>query len=70
MFIPFNLYVEDIIPLLEKYHIIREINTNNSRQLSTRAGALDQYDLREIYEVETNSFSPLFCFWKEVNSHK
>lgn len=66
----YDLYVEDIIPLLEKYHIIREIVTNNSRQLSTRAWALDQYDLREIYEAETNRFSPLFNFWKEVNSHK
>lgn len=66
----YDLYVEDIIPLLEKYHIIREIVTNNSRQLSTRAWALDKYDLREIYEAETNRISPLYNFWKEVNSHK
>lgn len=66
----YDLYVEDIIPLLEKYQIIREVKNNNSRQLSTRAWALDKYDLREVYEAESLSYSPLFNFWKEVNEHK
>ena len=66
----YDLYVEDIIPLLVKYHIIREIENNNSRQLSTRAWALDTYSLQDIYEAENSRFSPLADFWKEVNQHK
>lgn len=66
----YDLYIEDIIPLLVKYHIIREIENNNSRQLSTRAWALDTYSLQEIYEAENSRFSPLAGFWKEVNQHK
>ena len=66
----YDLYVEDIIPLLVKYHIIREIENNNSRQLSTRAWALDTYSLQEIYEAENSRFSPLAEFWKEVDQHK
>lgn len=66
----YDLYVEDIIPLLVKYHIIREIENNNSRQLSTRAWALDTYSLQDIYEAENSRFSPLADFWKEVNLHK
>lgn len=66
----YDLYIEDIIPLLTKYHIIREIENNTSSQLSTRAWALDKYDLREIYEAETNQCSPLYSFWTEVNRHK
>lgn len=66
----YDLYIEDIIPLLKKYHIIRDVVNNSSRQLATRAWALDKYDLREIYESETNQSSPLFRFWKEVNQHR
>lgn len=65
----YDLYVEDIIPLLIKYHIIKEIENNNSRQQATRAWALDSYDLKEVLENECNPSSEIHEFWDEVNRH-
>lgn len=63
----YDLYMDDIIPLMLKYHIIKETKTNNSRQLGSRAWALDNYELRYIFDSENDIFSPLHEFWDEVN---
>ena len=49
---PYRVMIDDIIPLLEKYNIIKIIENKNSRQCTSRAWALDKYDLDEIYKAE------------------
>ena len=63
----YTLYMNDIIPLMEKYHIIKETTTNSSRQIDSRAWSLDSYELRSIFDSENDFFSPLHEFWEEVN---
>lgn len=58
---------EEVIPLLMKYEIIREIQTKNSRLRSSKAWSLYKYDLQEVFQAEGDETSPLHKFWKEVN---
>ena len=67
---PYRVMIDDIIPLLEKYNIIKIIENKNSRQCTSKAWALDKYDLDEIYRAEYNEDSPLFKFWEEARSLK
>lgn len=67
---PYRVMIDDIIPLLEKYNIIKIIENKNSRQCTSRAWALDKYDLDEIYKAEYNKDSPLFEFWEEARTLK
>lgn len=67
---PYRVMIDDIIPLLEKYNIIKIIENKNSRQCTSRAWALDKYDLNEIYKAEYNKDSPLFEFWEEARTLK
>lgn len=66
----YYVYMEEIIPMMERYGIIKEISNNSSQQTGSRAWALKDYDLSSIFEAEEDSTSPLYGFWKEVNSHK
>ena len=67
---PYRVMIDDIIPLLEKYNIIKIIENKNSRQCTSKAWALDKYDLDEIYKAEYNEDSPLFKFWEEARALK
>ena len=58
---------EEVIPLLMKYEIIREVQTKNSRLRSSKAWSLYKYDLQEVFQAEGDETSPLHKFWKEVN---
>lgn len=66
----YDVYMDEIIPLMERYDIIKEISNNNSHQNGSRAWALKDYDLSTIFEAEESPQSPLYGFWKEVNTHK
>lgn len=65
----YQLYIDDIIPMMERYGIIKSVTSNNIQQASTRAWGLKDYDLTTILQAEENPESPLYDFWKEVNSH-
>ena len=60
----------EIIPLMEKYNIIRSITNKNVEWLDTQAWGLKDYDLHTILRAEEDPTSPLFEFWREVNAHK
>ena len=65
----YQLYIDDIIPLMERYGILKSVSNNNTQQVGTRAWALKDYDLTTILQGETDSTSVLHKFWKEVNEH-
>ena len=65
----YQLYIDDIIPMMEHYGIIKSVTSNNIQQASTRAWGLKDYDLITILQAEENPKSPLYAFWEEVNSH-
>lgn len=65
----YQLYVDDIIPLMERYGILKSVSNNNTQQVGTRAWALKDYDLVTILQGETDTSSPLLAFWREVNAH-
>ena len=65
----YQLYIDDIIPLMERYGILKSVSNNNTQQASTRAWALKDYDLPTILQAESDSDSSLYAFWKEVNTH-
>lgn len=56
--------------LKQKYHIIKEVHNNNTRLTSSRAWALDKFELNEIYKAEDDSTSSLFAFWEEARTFK
>ncbi len=60
----------DIIPLLIKHEIISEVETKNTRQVSSKAWRLVHKDIEEIMKAEEDNKSELSSFWKEVNEHK
>lgn len=66
----YQLYVDDIIPLMERYGILKSVSNNNTQQASTRAWVLKGYDLTTILQAEVAPTSPLYAFWKEVNTHE
>lgn len=66
----YDLYMTEIIPLMEKYNIIRSITNKNVEWLDTQAWGLKDYDLHTILRAEEDPTSPLFEFWREVNAHK
>ena len=66
----YQLYVDDIIPMMERYGILKSVSNNNTQQVGTRAWALKDYDLVTILQGETDTTSPLHPFWREVNQHK
>lgn len=66
----YDVYIDEIIPLMKRYNIIKEISNSTSQQSGSRAWALKDYDLSTIFEAEENPQSPLYGFWKEVNTHK
>lgn len=66
----YQLYVDDIIPLMERYNILKSVSNNNTQQVGTRAWALKDYDLTTILQAEGNPNAvSLYDFWKEVNTH-
>lgn len=66
----YQLYIDDIIPLMERYNILKSVSNNNTQQVGSRAWALKDYDLTTILQGETDTSSPLHKFWKEVNTHE
>lgn len=66
---PYKTLVEEVIPLLKEYGIIIEVHNKNTQQRSSRAWALNNYDISEIFKAEEDLKSPLFDFWKRVNNH-
>ena len=66
---PYKTLVEEIIPLMTEYGIITEVHNKNTQQRSSRAWALNHYDISEIFKAEENKSSPLFRFWEIVNNH-
>ena len=66
---PYKTLVEEIIPLMTEYGIITEVHNKNTQQRSSRAWALNHYDISEIFKAEENKSSPLFKFWETVNNH-
>ena len=67
--LPQSVIEDEVIPLLTKYEIIKEVITKNSRSRSSRAWALDKFDLQEVFQAEGNENSPLNKFWIEVNQN-
>lgn len=67
--IPPKLLKEEIIPLMEKYKIIHLVTNKNTSQRSSKAWALNDIEISDIYKAEENPQSPLFAFWEEVNRH-
>lgn len=65
----YQLYIDDIIPMMERYGILKSVSNNNTQQAGTRAWALKDYELPEILEAEFDSSAKLYTFWKEVNYH-
>lgn len=62
--------IEDVIPMMIKYNIIQEVHNKNTHQRSTRAWALKDLEISDIYKAEENPQSKLYPFWVEVNSHE
>lgn len=67
---PAKTLVEDVIPLMIKYNIIHEVHNKNTQQRSTRAWALKEMDISDIFRAEEDSRSSLYNFWVEVNNHE
>lgn len=66
----YYVYMEEIIPMMLRYGIIREVENSTSQQTGTRAWALKDYDLTTILQAEENPHAgELHKFWKEVNTH-
>lgn len=64
-----KILVEDVIPLMIKYNIVHEVRNKNTQQRSTRAWALKDLDISDIFRAEEDQKSPLFKFWVDVNNH-
>jgi hypothetical protein len=64
-----DLILEEIIPLLEKYKIIEEVDNRNTSFLSSRAWILKGYNIEDVFCGEEDPKSPLFQFWQEVYHH-
>lgn len=54
---------------MERFGIIKEISNSSTHQSGSRAWVLKDYNLSCIIEVEEDPTSPLYKFWKEVNTH-
>lgn len=67
---PAKLLTEEIIPLMEKYKLIHLVSNKNTIQRASRAWALNDIEISDIYKAEENPQSSLFDFWKEVNDHE
>ena len=66
----YDLYMDEIIPLMEKYNIVKNVTNKNVEWLDTQAWSLKDYDLYTIIQAEEDANSPLFEFWREVNSRR
>lgn len=66
----YQLYIDDIIPLMESYDILKQVSNNNTQQAGSRAWALKDYDLPTILQAESDKTSHLYEFWKKVNTHE
>lgn len=64
-----DVIIEEIIPLLLKYSIIEEVETNQTHQANTRAWRLKKFSVQDIYKAEEDNASELYGFWEEVNNH-
>lgn len=67
---PAKMLTEEIIPLMERYKLIHLVTNKNTIQKASRAWALNDIEISDIYKAEENPKSPLFAFWKEVNEHE
>lgn len=65
-----SLMINDIIPLLIKYNIIKEVETKKTQRANTRAWTLSKYELSEVLVAEEDASRPLFAFWEEVRAHE
>jgi hypothetical protein len=65
-----DIIIQEIIPILVKYNIIETKETKKSKQASSRAWRLIFRDIPAIFKSEEEKTSPLFDFWREVNSHE
>lgn len=63
------LMLNEIVPLLIKYGIIKEVTTKRTTKANVRAWILDKYEIPEVYIAEENEKAPLFGFWEEVRNH-
>lgn len=64
-----SLMINDIVPLLLKYKIIKEVSTKRTNRANVRAWTLDQFEMSEVFLAEENEKAPLFAFWEEVRKH-
>ena len=55
---------------MERYKLIHLVTNKNTIQKASRAWALNDIEISDIYKAEENPKSPLFAFWKEVNEHE
>lgn len=67
--IPSKVLTDEVIPLMEKYHLICSVSNKNTQQRSSRAWALNDIEISDIYQAEENPNSPYYAFWQEVNQH-
>lgn len=58
--------LNEVIPILIKYHIIEEVSNRNTQHADTKAWKLAKYSVPEIYKAEEDPSSELFHFWKAV----
>lgn len=65
-----DMIINDIIPLLEEYDIIEIRENRKTRQAGTRAWALKQYDISEVFKAEEEKGSKLWYFWEKVKQHE
>ena len=63
------MVIDDIIPLLKKYGILRTHEDKRTKQAASIAYGLDNYSIDEILRAEDDETSPLNDFWKEVKQH-
>ena len=64
-----SLMINEIIPLLIKYNIIKEVKTKHTSQANVKAWTLDKYEIPQVYLAEEDENAPLFSFWEEVRKH-
>ena len=63
------MVIDEIIPLLVKYNIIKEHTDAKTKQAATTSYAL-KYEINDILKAEDNKKAELYQFWVEVKKHQ
>lgn len=64
-----TLMMNDIVPLLLKYDIIKEVSTKRTNKANVRAWTLNKYEMPEVFLAEEDKGADLYAFWEEVRNH-